>query len=87
VIDTDQMEDLEKYAPLVPIFGAFEELFDAWEQAVRELELETEPSKWTRQLNRQARRDLIHGRNEVQAGRSRIRRRINRIARKKGWYR
>jgi hypothetical protein len=81
------LEDVERYQSLVPIFGAAEELFDAWETAVRELELETEPSKWEKVPNRVALRNARFGRGQVSLSRSRIRRRINRTEKKKGFWR
>lgn len=82
----DETQDMEKYAPLVPIFGAVEAIFDAWESVVRQLELETEPPVWTKKLNRVERRAVIFRRGDEQPQRSRIRRRINRIERQKGNY-
>lgn len=47
-------------------------------------EKEPEPDVWTKQSNRRERRDAYNLRGAVQASRSRIRRRVNRISRQKG---
>lgn len=89
MIDTKDLDadELEKFAALAPIFNATETVFAAWEKAVRLLEIETEPVTWTRKPNRQQRRDAARGRFDAQPRRSRIRRRLNRIAKQKGWWR
>lgn len=84
--DDPQLAEAVKLAALAPLFQASEELFDAWEKAVEELEKETEPAKWTRKLNRQEIRNAVRGKGDPQPRRSRIRRRVNRIARQKGYW-
>lgn len=84
--DVSDLDDMQKYAPLIPIFGAVETLFDTWEKMVRDLEIETEPAVWTKKLNRVQRRAVIFRHGEDKPQRSRIRRRINRIEYQKGNY-
>lgn len=72
--------------PETPVFDAVDGLFDAWERAVRELEVQAEEPRWSRIPNRQEKRTALQGRLVDQPRRSRSRRSFHRIARKKGFY-